>query len=346
MNLLTNSMQQVPPQARPTDDATMSEEVSSAATMRTVRFHGYGEPNQVLRFEQVAVPAPGAGQIRVAVHATGLNPADWALCRGLFPGHLPRGIGLEVSGKVDAIGEGVTDVAVGDLVLGTTDYARASSAGASDYAIMNHWAPVPDGLDLVEAAAMPIVVETAHRSVEQLGVTAGQTLVVHGAGTMVGFAAVQIALIRGAVVVATAGSTYSDRLRALGALVTPYGDGMARRVLDLAQKPADLVLDTGPVSGSLPSLIQIAGGNPRRVLTIVDFAAAPKLGVRDTFHEAPTTSHYSVSEYAELAAKRRFGIPIARVFSLEDWRAALNLSQSGQSHGKILLQLADVRSRA
>ena len=84
-----------------------------AQAMRTLCFHEYGEPADVLRLEEVAVPSPGAGQIRVRVHACGLNPADWALCRGLFPGNLPRGIGLDVSGTVEAIGEGVTVVRIG-----------------------------------------------------------------------------------------------------------------------------------------------------------------------------------------------------------------------------------------
>jgi NADPH:quinone reductase-like Zn-dependent oxidoreductase len=85
----------------------------------------------------VAIPEPGAGRIRIRVHACGLNPADWALCRSLFPGNLSRGIGLEMSGMVDAMGESVTDVAVGDLVLGMADFAGYPSAPASDYAIMN-----------------------------------------------------------------------------------------------------------------------------------------------------------------------------------------------------------------
>ncbi|MEV0407042.1 alcohol dehydrogenase catalytic domain-containing protein, partial [Actinoallomurus sp. NPDC050550] len=171
---------------------------ASTATMSGVRFHDYGEPTDVLRMEQVAIPDPGPGRIRVAVHACGLNPADWALCRGLFPGRLPRGIGLEVSGTVDAIGDGVTDVAIGDRVLGSADYADGPSAGAADFAVMNNWARVPAGLDLVQAAALPMAVETAYRHLEGLRVTSGHTLLVHGAGTTVGFAAVQIGLIRGA----------------------------------------------------------------------------------------------------------------------------------------------------
>ena len=80
---------------------------SATSTMRTVRFHNYGEPADVLRLEEVVIPTPDVGHVRVRVHACGLNPADWALCRGLFPGSLPRGIGLDVSGIVDAVGEGV-----------------------------------------------------------------------------------------------------------------------------------------------------------------------------------------------------------------------------------------------
>lgn len=315
----------------------MAVRESITGTMRTVRFHEYGEPADVLRMDRVAVPDPGPGRIRVAVHACGLNPADWALCRGLFPGELPRGIGLDLSGTVEAVGEGAADAAVGDLVLGTADYAGAPVAGASDRAIMDHWARVPAGLDLVEAAALPMAVNTAYPHLESLGVTAGHTLLVHGAGTMIGFAAVQIALTRGARVIATAGDTYAERLRALGATVTPYGDGMVARVTGAAGGPVDLALDTAPVSGALPSLVQAAGGNPRRVLTVSDFAAAAELGVRDTFHEGLTPRYDALGEFAQLAADGKFTIPVARTFALEDWRTALDISAGGQARGKLVL---------
>jgi NADPH:quinone reductase-like Zn-dependent oxidoreductase len=140
----------------------MGDHNTATATMTAVRFHEYGEPTDVLQIEQVAIPSPAPGRIRVVVHACGLNPADWALCRGLFPGTLPRGIGLDVSGTVDAIGEGVTDITIGDRVLGSADYAAGHSAGAAERAIMNNWARIPDALDLTQAAALPLVVETAY----------------------------------------------------------------------------------------------------------------------------------------------------------------------------------------
>jgi NADPH:quinone reductase-like Zn-dependent oxidoreductase len=175
--------------------------------MRTLRFHAYGEPADVLQIDDAPAPQPAAGRVRVAVHACGLNPADWALCRGLFPKDLPRGVGLDVSGTVDAVGEGVIDVAVGDRVAGSADYAGYPSAGASELAILERWARLPAGLDLVKAAALPMAVETAHRHLALLHVKAGQTLVVNGAGTMMGFALVQMALLRGARVIGTSRST-------------------------------------------------------------------------------------------------------------------------------------------
>jgi NADPH:quinone reductase-like Zn-dependent oxidoreductase len=313
-------------------------------TMRAVRFHEYGEPADVLRLEAMSLPDPGPGRIRVAVRACGLAPADWALCRGLFPGDLPRGIGCDVSGTVDAIGGGVTDVAVGDLVFGTADWANCTSAGAADRAIMDHWFVVPAGLNLIEAAALPMALDTAYWHLSRLGLAAGQTILIHGAGTTVGFAAVQIALIRGARVIATAGETYAQRLRNLGAVVTAYGDGMVQRVRAAGDGQVDLVLDTAPVGGALPDLVAIAGGDPQRVLTISDFQSAQELGVRDTFHEDATTRSERFNpfpEFAQLAAAGRFTVPIARTFPLADWQAALELSLTGHPRGKLLLLSGD-----
>ena len=322
----------------------------STGAMRTLRFHEYGEPGNVLRLDETEIPSPGLGRIRVRVQACGLNPADWALCRGLLAGTLPRGIGLDVSGVVDAVGDSVADVSIGDPVFGCADFVGYASAGASDYAILSHWARVPPGLDMVEAGALTMVVETAFRSLAWLGVAADQTLLVNGAGTMVGFAAVQMALLRGARVIATAGETFTDKLRALGATVTRYGDGMVDRVRDITSSPPDLVFDAAPVNlnlGSgrisvLPDLVTIAGGDPRRVLTCVDFAEAAKLGVRiglaDGSQEGGSTLRYDVlGDFATLAAQGRFTVPIARTFALNDWRQSLDIGLTGRAHGKLMI---------
>ncbi|QMU80726.1 NADP-dependent oxidoreductase [Streptacidiphilus sp. PB12-B1b] len=314
--------------------------------MRTVRFHRNGEPADVLRLETAPVPAPGAGRIRVAVHACGLAPADWALCRGLFPGALPRGIGCDVSGIVEAVGAGVTDVAVGDRVFGTADFAGQPSAGAADRAVLDHWFAVPEGLDLTRAAALPMALSTASWHLARLGLTEDSTILINGAGTTVGYAAVQIALVRGARVIATAGETYAEQLRELGATVVGYGDGLAERVRALGVGQVDLAFDTAPPGGALPELVEIVGGAPKRVLTCSDMAAAAGLGARDTFHEDPATrtdeERFGVfPEFARLAAEGRFTVPVAGTFPLAEWRKALEISLTRHARGKLLLLPAD-----
>jgi len=322
----------------------MSDSNETRPTMRTLRFHDYGEPADVLRLEEAEIPSPGPGRIRVRVHACGLNPADWALCRGLFQDKLPRGIGLDVSGTVDAIGAGVTGVAVDDRILGAADYAGCASAGASDYAVMEHWAHVPATLDMVEAASLPMAVETACRSLDLLGELSGRTLLVHGAGTMMGFAAVQMALMRGAHVIATAGDTFAERLRVLGATVTFYGDGMIERVREIAQGAPDLILDCSPVRGVLPDLVKIAGGDPQRVLTMVDFAAAKEFGVRGNLEGDNALRYDAFDEFAKLAAAKRFTVPVAQTFALQEWRTALDISLSWKARGKLVILPGNISS--
>jgi NADPH:quinone reductase-like Zn-dependent oxidoreductase len=301
------------------------------------------------------------------VHACGLNPADWALCRGLFQRDLPRGVGLDVAGTVDALGDGVTDVAVGDRVVGSADYAGYPSAGASDFAILERWARVPASLDLVQAAALPMAIETAYRHLTLLDVKAGQTIIVNGGGTMMGFAVVQMALLRGACVIATAGQTYAARLGAIGAKVTPYGEGMAERILKLTEGPIDLALDTAPhaadpaflrklmsgatsasedaapVEGGLPELVKAVGGDARRVVTMSDGKSAVRLGVRTSFDllrdaaKNPPPPYNALAEFVQRAAEGTFTIPIARTFALDAWRTALDLSEGKRAGGKLVL---------
>jgi NADPH:quinone reductase-like Zn-dependent oxidoreductase len=302
--------------------------------MRALRFHEYGPALDVLRLEDAAPPEPGPGQVRVAVETCGLTPADWALCGGLFPGDLPRGIGLEVAGTVDALGAGVDGVAVGDAVLGPAPF-RGASAGAADLAVLDVWFPRPAGLDPVAAAALPMAVETATRALDVLGVRPGATVLVNGAGTTVGYAAVQIAQQRGARVLATAGPTYADALRALGAEVTGYGDGVVERVRALAGGPVDLALDTAPVRGALPDLVRTVAA-PADVVTLGDVAAVDELGVRVA---AGPLRNDVLGEYAQLAAAGRFAVPVARTFPFAEWAAAAELSLSGRARGKLVLRV-------
>lgn len=310
---------------------------SSTTTMKALCVHSYGDPIDVLRVDVVPIPTPGAGQVRIRVHACALNPADWAVCRGFIPLPPPRGIGFDVSGTVDAIGDGVTGVSIGDLVFGVPDYVGYPTAGASEFAVLKLWIPVPDGLDLLHAACLPMAVETATRSIDLLGLSRGQTIMINGGGTMTGFAAVQIALLRGANVITTAGETFAARLRDLGAKVTAYGDGMVGRVRALSDGAPDFALHTALVKGVLPDLIKIVDGDPRRVMSFSDFDEGG-LGVRTTGREKGVVHRYDVlGDYAQLAAAGRFSIPIARTFTWDDWQDAVEISMNGRAHGKLVI---------
>jgi NADPH:quinone reductase-like Zn-dependent oxidoreductase len=207
---------------------------------------------------------------------------------------------------------------------------------------LNNWSPVPDGLDPVQAATLPMVVQTAAWTLEVMNLTPGATLLVHGAGGMVGYATVQIALSRGAQVIATAGPTFTADLEGFGARVTSYGTGMVDRVRALTDgEDVDLVLDTPrPSPGTLPDLIALAGGDPRRVMTISNHDEARALGARVNIDElgpglTPLTE--LMSEYAALAAQGAFRLPIAQSYPFGQWRDAVQLSLSGNPHGKVVL---------
>ena len=305
--------------------------------MRTLRFHRHGDAADVLRVEDAEPPRPGPRQIRVAVAACGLNPADWALCEGLFGGALPRGIGLEVSGTVDAVGAEVSGVDVGDQVFGPAPFT-GPTAGASDHAVLDTWFPRPPGLDPAGAAALPMAVGTAYAALDALGVAAGSTVLVHGAGTTTGYAAAQIAVQRGARVIATAGRTHAAALRAAGVEVTGYQDGIAERVTALAGGPVELVLDTAPFSNALPELVRTVSA-PDRVLTLGTVAAAEEFGARSALNAGLGPRYDVLGDFGRLAAEGRFAVPVSATFPLEDWRIALELSRSRQARGKLVLRI-------
>ncbi|MET4781951.1 zinc-binding dehydrogenase, partial [Glaciihabitans sp. UYNi722] len=240
-------------------------------------------------------------------------------------------------------GDGVDDVAVGDLVFGSSDFATQPSAGAADFAIMNLWFPIPAGLDAVHASVLPMVLQTAGWTLDLMDVKSGETVLIHGAGGMVGYTAVQIALRKGARVIATAGLTFADELEGFGAVVTPYGAGMVERVRvrALANGPIDHVVDASlPNTGAIAALIEIAG-DPKRVMTISNHDEARSQGARVNIDELMAAGGFSSShflaDYAALAAAGDFTVPVAKTFPLDEWRDAAELSLSGAPHGKVVL---------
>jgi NADPH:quinone reductase-like Zn-dependent oxidoreductase len=299
--------------------------------MKAVQFSEFGGP-EVLRVADVEEPHAGAGQVRVAVRGAGVNPIDWKVRSGamqqFMPIELPSIPGSEVAGVVDEVGDGVTDVSVGDEVFGF-----AVGGGAAEHAVLEHYATKPAGMSWTEAAGLPVAVETAGRTLDLLGLEPGQTILVNGAAGGVGTAAVQLARARGARVIGTASEGNHEYLRTLGAEPTTYGDGMVERVRELAPEGVDLALDTAG-RGALPELIEITGG-PEHVVTIADFSAAEH-GVRVS-GGAGERSWDALGQAARLSEAGELTMPVAQTFPLDQAPEAQRISQGGHVRGKLVL---------
>jgi NADPH:quinone reductase-like Zn-dependent oxidoreductase len=300
--------------------------------MKAVVFSEYGDP-EVLHVADVDEPHPGAGQIRIAVRAAGVNPIDWkarsGATREVMPVSFPAIDGREAAGVVDEVGPGVTDVAVGDEVFGF-----AVGGAAAEHAILDDFARKPAGLSWEEAASLPVAVETSVRVFTVLGgVGEGQTIVVNGAAGAVGTAAVQLARVRGARVIGTASARNHDFLRSLGAEPTTYGPGLVERVRALAPDGVDLALDTAG-QGGVPDLIELTG-DPARVATIADFGAAA-LGVKVT-GGGDFRAVEALGEAAELTDAGRLHMPVEQTFTFAQAGEAHRLSQDGHVRGKLVL---------
>jgi NADPH:quinone reductase-like Zn-dependent oxidoreductase len=210
---------------------------------QAVQFNHYGGTD-VLRVSDIAAPTAGPGQVRLRVHAAGVNPIDWKMLQGLMaeqiPLQLPAGLGSDMAGVVDQVGEGVTDIAVGDAMLGrsvTPSFAEYAVAGQADVIRK------PDDLDWAVAGTLAGAGGTAYTVLRRLALQPGQTLLIHAAAGGLGTFAVQLAVAHGVRVIGTASEANHDYLRSIGAVPVSYGDGWAQRVGSVAPDGVDAVLD-------------------------------------------------------------------------------------------------------
>jgi len=212
--------------------------------MRAVTTTGAGEID-VLRLSDLPIPEPGPGEIRLKTVAAGVNRADLMQRRGFYPP--PPGasevIGLEVAGAVDAVGEGVTE-----WRRGAPAAAIVTGGGYAEFVVApaGQCLPPPPGLDLVEAAAVVEVAATVVSNLDEAGLAAGQTLLVHGGAGGVGSFAIPYAKALGARVLTTVGSpAKADYVRGLGADVAlDYHDDWPARILEVTRaRGCDVILD-------------------------------------------------------------------------------------------------------
>jgi NADPH:quinone reductase-like Zn-dependent oxidoreductase len=298
--------------------------------MRALQFKAYGGP-EVVEWGDAPAPHAGPGQVRIAVRAASVNPIDWKTFAGYLSGGQPIAgtgyLGYDAAGVVDEVGEGVTDVSVGDDVFGKGDNTQA------EYAVLSSWAAKPSSIDWAVAAAAGVAGETSERGLRLLDVKAGDTVFVDGGAGGVGAAAVQLAIAGGARVIASSSEANHDYLREIGASPVLYGEGVVDRVRDAAGGPVDAVLD---IAGKTPveDLISLAP-EPSQVVTIANYTAS-EAGARVTGGGGDSRPMEALAQVAELLEQNKLVIKV-QTFPFERAAEAYRISLSGHVRGKLVL---------
>ena len=304
---------------------------------RAVRFDQYGDVD-VLRIENVERPQPAADQILVEVVAAGINPGEIAIRSGLlherWPTTFPSGEGSDFAGRVVEVGESVTEFAIGDEVLGWSDW-RSSHA---DYVLApaDHLTRKPPALDWIRAGGLFVAGVTAYATVRAVQPTSGEVVVVSGAAGGVGSLAVQLARNAGATVIGIASEHNAAWLRSVGAIPVAYGDDLAERLRKVVPSGIDAFIDTYG-NGYVDLAVEL-GVDPSRIDTIIDYAAAQKAGAKA--EGSSTASDAEILAFvAEEVAWGRVLLPIAAIYPLEAVREAYTELAARHTRGKIVLSM-------
>ena len=303
---------------------------------QAVRFDQYGGI-EVLKVVEVDRPIPGPGKVLVRVKAAGINPGEASIRKGVFadrwPSTFPSGQGSDLAGVVEELGPGVTNVAVGDGVIGFTN--DRSSQAELVVVDSGNLVPRPQNVSWKEAGALFVVGTTAYAAVRSVALNAGDTVVVSGAAGGVGSIAVQLARNAGAKVIGLAGEANHKWLTDHSIIPIAYGDGVEERIRAASGGKVDAFIDT--FGGGYVELALKLGVPANRVDTIIDFAAAAKYGVKtEGNHEAATKD--VLAELAGQLATGRLEIPIARVYPLAEVRDAYRELEQHHTRGKIVLE--------
>lgn len=309
-------------------------------TMKAVRIHSWGGP-EVMRYEDAPLPALADDDVLVRVVAAAINPVDWKVRAGylkdFLPHKLPLILGWDVSGVVAAVGAKVTAFKVGDAVFSRPDISRDGAYAEYIAVRESELAPKPASLDHAHAAAVPLAGLTVWQAmIENAGLQAGQTVLIHAAAGGVGSYAVQLAKWKGARVIATASSANHAYLRGLG----------ADQVIDYRTQPFE---DAGPVD----VVFDLIGGETQERSwavvkpggALVSVVAPPseeagrKAGARALF----TFIQPNADQLCQLAALIDDGtvkVNVEARYPLEKAAEALERVRRGHTRGKVVLEVA------
>ncbi|MEV1117543.1 NADP-dependent oxidoreductase [Actinosynnema sp. NPDC049800] len=306
--------------------------------MKAVRFHETGGP-EVLRYEDVDQPVPGAGQVRIRVAGSAYNPADGGIREGFLPipVTLPHVPGYDVSGRIDALGDGVEGFAVGEDVIGLIPMTADGSAAEYVVAPAEVLVKAPTTIPPADAAGLPSVGLTASQALfEAGGLTAGQRVLINGAGGPVGGYAVQLAKRAGAYVIATASPRSSEAVKAAGA--DEIIDHTATSVLDAVAEPVDVLLNLAPITpdGFTALVVLVRDGG----VVVSTTPTVPTPGDQERNVRAATIFVHPdadvLSGLVDLVDRGELHVEIARRVPLSELPAIHRQAAAGEVRGKVV----------
>ncbi|MCK0106913.1 NADP-dependent oxidoreductase [Marinobacter sp. S0848L] len=319
-------------------------ELTEVETMRQVVYDRFGD-SDVLQVVDAPIPEPGEGEVLIRVHGAGLNPIDWKTRLGMgfvatqIENDLPWGPGYDAAGEVVAVADEVTTLAKGDRVMGMIGfpltggaYAQFAVARADELAI------VPEELDLVTAAGVPLAALTAWQGLFEIArLEPNQKVLIHAGAGGVGHFAVQFALARDAHVIATASAGNRDFLAEFG-----VHEVIDYQTMDVADEcfGLDVVLDLVGGDAGKRSLHTLGASGVLVTIPTVTaddvVSAAEEMGVRaHGMRVRPDVFH--LEEIAELIEDGDVRVHIDKVFAMDQVREAHDLLAEGHVRGKLVL---------
>lgn len=303
--------------------------------MKAMTYREYGNPD-VLELTEQPMPKVGPGMVLVKVKAASVNPVDWKIMAGGLDAAMdlqfPAIPGWDVAGVVESVGIDAPQFKPGDEVIsyGRKDYVHGGSFAEYIALPERVLARKPASLDWNESAGLPLAGLTAYQVLTRLGVSAGQSVLIHGGAGGVGSLGIQIAVALGASVIATSSEKNHGFLRSLGAEPVSYGEGLAGRVRELRPEGVDVVAD-------------FAGGNLEATLAVLaDGGRHASIADGDVEQHGGTWMWVSpvgtqLQELADLADSRGLRVEVARTFPLAQAADAFRANMEGHTRGKIVV---------
>src|ERR1700730_13905221 len=321
----------------------VSSALANSAMMKAIVAREWGGP-EVLKLEEVPVPAPKEDEMLIKVFAAGVNSFDGTLRSGRYAKkpngtELPWHPGYDIAGIVEKNGAKVTKFKVGDVVYAFIPFMKGG--GYAEYALARERdaALKPATISFVEAAGAPSVALTAWQAiVDKANVQSGQTVLIHGASGGVGLFAIPIAKFRGAKVLATASTANQDFLKQLGADVAI--DYKTQKFEEFA-KDVDVVIDGvgGETLARSYSFVK-KGGIVVTLTGGVDPGQVDKYGIRGASLEVANNGD-ELAQIGKLIDEKKIKVIISETFPLADAAKAQAKADTGHARGKIVLKVAD-----